>query len=190
MVRQPVTIFNKQGKPEVRDALYFNGNYYGTDKRGIDLGAEFHEGSFKKPRLAFTYVDPSNPYDSKTGERRGNYKPSGTVTEHYIYLPEKQADRVKFLNDIIEKATGTHISNLSQRGHLSYRNPSPNNDHSGSHGGGFTWPVFCSLSLEELGELQNKNYYTEKSTGAIKDRTGQRVAYDHSTGKVEVTKGR
>jgi hypothetical protein len=47
----------------------------------------------------------------------------------------------------------------------------------------FTWEVFCDLSIEELGELQNKNYYTEKSTRAIKDRTGQRVAYDHSTKK-------
>ena len=29
MVRQPITIFNKQGKPEVKDALYYNGYYYG-----------------------------------------------------------------------------------------------------------------------------------------------------------------
>jgi hypothetical protein len=46
------------------------------------------------------------------------------------------------------------------------------------------------LSIEELGELQNKNYYVEKETGQIKDRTGQRVAYDHSTKKVEPTKDR
>ena len=34
MVRQPVTVFNKHGKPEVKDALYYSGNYYGTDKKG------------------------------------------------------------------------------------------------------------------------------------------------------------
>ena len=59
MVRQPVTVFNKQGKPEVKDALYFNGIYYGKDKRDNDLGAEFHEGSYKKPKLSFTYSDPA-----------------------------------------------------------------------------------------------------------------------------------
>jgi hypothetical protein len=73
--------------------------------------------------------------------------------------------------------------------HLSYRNPSPNNGHSGTRGS-FTWQVFTELSIEELGELQNKNYSTEKSTGALKDRTGQRVAYDHSTKRVETTTGR
>jgi hypothetical protein len=46
------------------------------------------------------------------------------------------------------------------------------------------------MSIEELGELQNKNYFTEKSTGQIKDRAGQRVAYDPSTKKVETTTGR
>jgi hypothetical protein len=192
MVRQPVTVFNKQGKPEIKDALYYSGYYYGVDKRANDLGAEFqNEGCYKRPRLVFTATDPANPFDPKTGERRGSYKQSGgAIIEHYIFLPEKKEDRVKFLNDIIEKATGTYPGNLSIGGHLSYRNPSPNNDHSGTHGGSFTWQVFTELSLEGLGELQNKNYYTEKSTGAIKYRTGQRVAYDHSTKKVETTTGR
>lgn len=190
MIRQPVTVFNKQGKPEVKDALYYTGYYYGIDKRGNEIGAEFHEGDFKKPKLVFTSTDPANPYDPKTGERRGEYKTSGVKFEHYIFLPEKQADRIKFLNDLVEKATGTSIGSLGMGGHLAYRNPSPDNGRSGTHGGSFTWQIFTELSLEELGELQNKNYYTEKATGAIKDRTGQRVAYDHSTKKVEPTKDR
>ena len=190
MIRQPITVFDKNGKPQVRDALYYYGNYYGVDKRGNDLGAEFHEGYFKKPKLVFTSIDAANPYDPKTGERRGEYKQSGASYEHYIFLPEKQADRVKFLNDIIQKAPGTFIGNLGTGGHISYRNPSPDNGCSGTHGGSFTWQIFTELSLEELGELHNKNYYTEKSTGQIKDRTGQRVAYDHYTKKVESTKDR
>jgi hypothetical protein len=190
MVRQPVTVFNKQGKPEVKDALYYYGNYYGVDKKGNDLGAEFQEGYFKKPKLVFSSIDPANPFDSKTGERRGEYKQSGSSYEYYIFLPDKQADIVKFLNDIIQNAPGTFIGNLGTGGHLSYRNPAPDNGRSGGHGGSFTWQIFTELSLEELGELQNKNYYTEKSTGQIKDRTGQRVAYDHSTKKVETTKDR
>jgi hypothetical protein len=189
MIRQPVTVFDKNGRPQVKDALYYYGEYYGTDKRGNDLGAHFTEGYYKKPKLAFGYTDPANPYDSKTGERRGSYRTAGFIFEHYIFLSENKAERVKFLNDLVEKATGTSISNLSQ-GHLHFRNPSPNNDHSGTHGGSFTWQLFTELSLEELGELQDKNYYTEKETGQIKDRTGQRVAYDHSTKKVETTKDR
>jgi hypothetical protein len=84
---------------------------------------------------------------------------------------------------------GTHTGNL-EKGHLHYRNPDSSNNHSGTHGGSFTWDLFCDLSLDELGELQNKSYYTEKATGQIKDRTGQRVAYDHSTKRVETTKDR
>ena len=190
MTRQPVTIFNKNGKAEVKDALYFRGWYYGQDKVGNDLGAEFTEGFYKVPRLIFTSIDPNNPFDSKTGERRGTYRPSGISYGHYIYLPDKKEDRVKFLEESIGNAPGTSISNLSQGGHLTYRNPSPNNGHSGTHGGGYTWKVFCELSLEELGELQQKNYYTEKETGQIKDKTGQRVGYDPSTGKVESARGR
>jgi hypothetical protein len=45
MIRQRVTIFDKNGKAE--DALYYNGYWYGTDKRGNDLGAPFHEGSIR-----------------------------------------------------------------------------------------------------------------------------------------------
>jgi hypothetical protein len=188
MVRQPVTVFDKSGKPTVKDALYFSGYYYGTDKHGRDLGAEFHEGSYKKPKLSFTYTDAANPYDSKTGERRGDYKVTGFTYQYYIFLPEKQADRVKFLNDLVQKSTGTSIGNLSTGGHLAYRNPSPNNDRSGGHGGAFTFKMFSELSIEELGECQNKNYYKEKSTGMLKDRDGVRVKYNDNTGKLDAVK--
>jgi len=61
MVRQPVTVFNKQGKPEVKDALYYSGYYYGVDKNGNEIGAEFYnEGVYKRPKLVFTYR-PSKP---------------------------------------------------------------------------------------------------------------------------------
>jgi hypothetical protein len=90
---------------------------------------------------------------------------------------------------LYKKSTGTNTRTLENH-HLHYRNSSPNNNHYGTHGGSFTSDLFCDLSIEELGELQNKNYYTERSTGAIKDRPGQRVAYDHSTKKVETTKDR
>jgi hypothetical protein len=50
----------------------------------------------------------------KTNYWRGSYKQSGgAIIEHYVFLPEKKEDRVKFLNDIIEKATGTYPGNLS-----------------------------------------------------------------------------
>jgi hypothetical protein len=83
MVRQPVTVFDKNGKPQVKDALYYSGYYYGQDKHGNDLGAEFNEGWYKKPKLTFTYTDAANPFDPKTGERRGEYKATGKTIEHY-----------------------------------------------------------------------------------------------------------
>jgi hypothetical protein len=189
MVRQPVTIFDKTGKAVVKDALYYRGYWRGLDKFGTDIGAPFIEGTYKIPRLVFSFVDPAHPFDSATGEKRGRYTTSGYTFEHTIFLSEDKKERRKQLEDIVSKCTGTHTGNL-ERGHLSYRNPSPDNSHSGTHGGMFTWDIFCDLSIEELGELQNKRYYTEKSTGQVKDSTGARVAYDHSTKKVETTKDR
>jgi hypothetical protein len=186
MIRQPITIFDKKGKPEIKDALYYNGYWYGTNKRGDDLGAPFHEGSFKKPRLTFTVSNTGvtkQDYDEQ-GERRGTWKAVGRTTEHYIFLSADKNKRRKELEDIVSKATGTYTGNLENH-HLHYRNPSPNNDHSGMHGGSFTWNQFCDLSLEELGEAQNKNYYKEKSTGLLKDKTGVRVQYDNNTGKMQ-----
>jgi hypothetical protein len=55
MVRQPITVFNSKGQPEIKDALYYNGYWYGTNKRGGDLGAPFQEGYFKRPTLYFPF---------------------------------------------------------------------------------------------------------------------------------------
>jgi hypothetical protein len=188
MVRQPVTIFNKNGKPEIKDALYFSGNWYGTSKRGEDLGAPFREGYFKRPKMAFTYTNTLAPYDPKTGEKRGRYQASGLTYEHYIFLSADKKERRKQLEDILQKATGTYKGNLEIH-KLHYRNPSANNDHSGSHGGSFTWNQFCDLSIQQLGEAQTKNYYSDDE-GIIRDRTGQRVSYDPSTKKVQSIEGR
>ena len=45
------------------------------------------------------------------------------------------------------------------------------------------------MSIKQLGELQNKNYYADDA-GVIRDKTGQRVAYDPSSKKVESVGGR
>jgi hypothetical protein len=190
MIRQPVTIFDKNGKPETKDALYYSGYWYGVDKRGIEIGAPFREGYYKKPKLSFIALNTGftkQDYDEQ-GVRRGEYKPSTFTYEHYIYLPEDKKERRKILEDIVSKATGTFTGNLSN-GHLSYRNPSPNNDHSGVHGGLINWDNFCDLSIEQLGELQNKNYFTDDNN-ILRDKDGIRVAYDPSTKKVESTKDR
>jgi hypothetical protein len=44
------------------------------------------------------------------------------------------------------------------------------------------------LSIEELSEAQNKRYYTEKSTGVLKDVDGKRVEWNRGTGKLEAIK--
>ena len=187
MVRQPITIFNKQGKAEVKDAFYYRGYYRGFDKMGSDIGAPFAEGYFKKPKLTFAFIDPAHPYDSATGERRGRYVTSGNTYEHYIILSEDKKERRKQLEDILQKATGTYKGNL-ENGHLHFRNPTPENNHSGAHGGSFNWNQFCDLSIEELGEAQNKRYYKEASTGILKDIDGVRVEWNRSTGKLEAIK--
>lgn len=187
MTRQPVTTFDKTGKAVVKDALYYRGSYRGLDKFGTDIGAPFLEGSYKIPRLVFSFVDPSHPFDSSTGEKRGHYQPSGYRFEHYIFLSEDKKERRKQLEDIVQKATGTYKGNL-EAGHLHFRNPTPDNNHSGTHGGSFKWNQFCDLSIEELGEAQNKRYYTEKSTGILKDIDGKRVEWNRSTGKLEAIK--
>ena len=187
MCRQPVTIQEK-GKPVTKDALYYYGTYLGTDKAGNDIGAEFREGFYLKPKLRFYLEDPANPYDSKTGERKGKYQAAGTTFEHYIFLPENKAERVKFLNDLLDKSPGSTKENVAYGGHLSYRQASPDNNHQGTHGGNFNWDQFCNLSLHELGEVQLKGYYKEEKTGLLKDKDGVRVKFDDNTGKLDAVR--
>jgi hypothetical protein len=68
MDRQPVTI-TENGKTVIKDALYYYGHYSGVDKRGTEIGAEFHEGWYLKPKLKFILQDASKPYDPVTGEK-------------------------------------------------------------------------------------------------------------------------
>ena len=126
-------------------------------------------------------------FDSTTGEKWGNYVTSGYTYEHYIFLSADKKERRKQLEDIVQKATGTYTGNL-ENGHLHFRNPTPDNNHSGTHGGSFKWNQFCDLSIDELNEAQNKNYYREASTGILKDRDGQRVEYNRGIGKLEAIK--
>lgn len=188
MVRQPVTIFDKTGKVQIKDALYYRGQYRGYDKRDVEIGAPFEEGYYKKPKLVFNFVDAAKPYDEVTGEKRGKYVVGGFTYEHYIFLSPDKKERRKQLEDIIKSATGTYTGNLERGGHLSFRQPSPQNDHSGSHGGMFNWNQFCDLSLKELGEVQDKSYYKEENTGLLKDKDGIRVEYNPSTEKLEAIK--
>jgi len=114
MTRQPVTIF-KNGKPEVKDALYYRGYYYGIDRRGDEIGAEFFEGSYKSPKLLFvkSNTGKTNLDFDENNVRRGTWNVVGSKVEHYIYLPEDQKARRKILEDIVSKAPGTFAGNLS-----------------------------------------------------------------------------
>jgi len=46
--------------------------------------------------------------------------------------------------------------------------------------------MFCDLSLEQLGQLQQKNYY-RSDDGMLYDKDNVRVEYDPSTKKLEKT---
>ncbi len=187
MVRQPVNIAEK-GKTVTKDALYYYGTYRGVDKAGTEIGAEFHEGWYLKPKLRFQLKNPAHPYDSTTGERRGEYKTGGSSFEHYIFLPENKADRVKFLNELMKNSPGTTPEGVAYGAHLSYRQATPDNSHVGSHGGNFSWSQFCELSIRELGEVQQKGYYKEEKTGLLKDKDGVRVKFDDNTGHMQAIK--
>jgi hypothetical protein len=109
----------------------------------------------KKPRLVFN-SDPVNPFDPKAGEKRGQYTTSGYTFEHYIFLSEDKKERRKQLEDIISKCTGTYKGNL-ENGHLHFRNPTLDNNQSGTHGGSFKWNQFCDLNyfIELFEKLYN-----------------------------------
>ena len=47
---------------------------------------------------------------------------------------------------------------------------------------------FCDLSIEELGECQNKGYYKETSTGILNNKDGRRVEWNRSAERLEVIK--
>jgi hypothetical protein len=68
MVRQPITVTEK-GKTVTKDALYYYGYYRGVDKRGTDIGAEFREGWYLKPKLRFYLQEPSHPYEQCDGRK-------------------------------------------------------------------------------------------------------------------------
>jgi hypothetical protein len=144
-----------------------------------------------KPKPKFTAFNTGitkQDYDETTGERRGKYDVVKNTYEHYIYLPENKAERVKQLNDIMKNSPGSTPESVAFGGHLSYRQPNPDNNHSSTHGDGFNWQMFCELSLHELGEAQQKGYYKEEKTGLVKDKDGVRIKFDDNTGKLEAIK--
>jgi hypothetical protein len=81
----------------------------------------------------------------------------------------------------MDKSLGTTPESVAYGGHLSYKQASPDNNHSGAHGGNFNWSQFCELSLHELGEAQQKGYYKDEKTGQLKDKDGVRVKFDDNT---------
>jgi hypothetical protein len=127
-------------------------------------------------------------HTTQSQEKRGKYQLAGNEYMHYIFLSENKADRVKFLNDLMDKSLGTTPESVAYGGHLSYRQASPDNNHSGAHGGNFNWSQFCELSLRELGEAQQKGYYKDEKTGQLKDKDGVRVKFDDNTGKLDAVK--
>jgi hypothetical protein len=155
---------------------------------GTELHASFREGSFKKPKLSFVAFNTGKTSEdyNEQGERRGDWKIVGSITEHYIFLPEERKARRKFLENIIAKSPGTQPMFLTSAGTLSYRDPTPDNSHTGTHGGSFSWDQFCDLTTEQLAQLQHKRYYKD-DRGALLDKDNIRVEYDASTGNLEKT---
>jgi hypothetical protein len=171
MTVQPVTIDKQQ-----KYALYYHGHYVGFDAWDNEIWCSFTEGFHYKPKIQFVPTDLVNPFDSKTGERRGSYKPIGYSLVHDIFIPESPKERRKFLEKLIKDLD---VSNCV----YSYRVANPENDHA-SHHGEISFNNLCDLTFTQLEELQTKLYYKD-SSGSLRDKDNLRVQYDPSTKKVE-----
>jgi hypothetical protein len=121
----------------------------GTDTEWIKwemiLVENFTKVGFCAPKLKFTAYNTGvtkQDYDETTGERKGKYDVVKNEYVHYILLPKNKAERVKFLNDLMKNSLGTTAESVAYGGHLSYRQASPDNNHSGQHGGNFNWSQF------------------------------------------------
>jgi hypothetical protein len=171
MIFQPVTINN-----EKKYALYYTGQYYGLDAWESEIGITFNEGYYFKPKLVFKVFDVGNPYDSKTGEKRGNWVAEGYSVIHDILVPENPKERRKFIEKLI-KDRGLDVTNCV----FSYRLASPNNDHGGVHGQ-ISYNNLCDLTVTQLEELQTKTYYKD-SSGNLMDKDGYRIRMNN--GKIE-----
>ena len=171
MTVQPITI----GK-EKKYAVYFSGHYIGFDAWDNEIWCPFTEGFHYKPKLQFVATDIGNPFDSKTGERKGTYQAVGYSLVHDIYAPESPKERRKFLEKLIKDLD---VSNTV----YSYRVANPENNHGSNHGE-ISFNNLCDLTFTQLEELQTKLYYKD-SSGSLRDKDNLRVQYDPSTKKVE-----
>ena len=168
MVIQPVTV--EGGKTKL--ALYYSGDYIGYDAWDSEIYCSFNEGYYFKPRLTSILVNTGltrKDFD-ENGERRRTWKAAGHTYEHDIFVPEEPKARRKFLEKLIEESPGTYTTNCI----FSFRQPNYDNNHSGKHNNA-SWNNFCDLTVQQLGELQDKAYYKDASN--LKDKDGITVNY-------------
>lgn len=173
MVVQPVTV-DKQKKY----ALYMHGRYEGVDAWDSPIGCGFSEGFHYSPKLQFVVTDIAKPFDEKTGERRGEYRPVGYSIIHDIFIPENPKERRKFLENMI-KEKNLIIDNCV----FSYRQANPDNHHASNHGQ-ISFNNLCDLTFDQLAELQEKTYYKDGSN--LYDKDGYTVKYND--GKIQAIK--
>jgi hypothetical protein len=140
-----------------------HGQYVGFDAWDNEIAASFSEGYHFKPRLQFLATDLVNPFDPKTGERRGIWRPVDRLIVHDLFIPEDPKQRRKFLEKLVKDMD---VSNCT----FSYRRANPDNNHSSIHSDiGFN--NICDLNVTQLQELSEKAYYKD-SSGNLYDKDG------------------
>ena len=182
MVRQPVYV-RENGKTVTKDALKYEVRFEGYNYGDIPINASCHYGYYLRPNLHFCVKDISNPFDPKTGQKIGRYQNQGCIYEYTLFVPEKKEERVKFLNDILDSNPETFLEELVAGSHLLYRQPNGNNNHASQRGSAGSWKNFTELSVEQLGQLQGKGYFTDDKN-TLRDKDGVMVEYNRSTCKV------
>jgi hypothetical protein len=136
MTVQPVTVEGKK-----KYALYYQGQYIALDSWGSEISHTFTTGYHYAPELQFGVTDVANPFDPKTGERKGSWKAVGFTYEHDIFIPEEPKERRKFLQNLTKDMD---VSNCV----FSYRQASPTNNHQSNHGQ-ISFNNLCDLTFEQ-----------------------------------------
>ena len=172
MARQLVSQFDQYGKPITKEYLTLSGEIRGVDHADMEIRQYFEEGVYKDPKMAKEYKIGKR-FDPETGEDLGKMKVHSTKDEYYLEVPKDKKERIKFINNIIEKANGTFKENI----HYYYKDL-----ESGQRDDSFSHEQFCDCSIEELRTLSKRGAgakgpgFWRNSEGKLMDKDGNLVS--------------
>jgi hypothetical protein len=174
MFRQMVHSRDKDGKPTSTECIYYSGEIYVTDYRGLKHSCEWKDGIFQRPGVV---PNSSLRYNPETGAPVGQEKVlSGQKNNFFIELPKEKAARKKFIDNIIS-STNSIKENIAY-----YYQELGQHNFAVKSEGTFSYEDFVNCSIEELQQLSARGGGS-KSSGYYRDRDG--VLRDRDDNKLE-----